>query len=244
MKSIAFVRFLDAKDKLSGKVYVYLVDDDVRNKLVPSPISNTVTAYRITNNSGYNYRGAKVVCIGTQIISDEESYNLMGLKQIITVDYSGEIDYPKSNRIQDIAVAQRDFDRERKKDTKTNTATLSSTSNDGMKAYIKQGNVWQEWLKPVEVSFATDNETLNNSLWKILDSAPSTSKIADVGITSDKLGGNVTSSTVTNAGTIKCNPNTVIGSITCEPWSATGSITTNSSELEKNYLKKSKKLKI
>ena len=237
MKSIAFVRFLDAKDKPSGKVYVYLVDDDVRNKLVPCSISNTVTAYRITNNSGYNYRGAKVVCIGTQIISDEESYNLMGLKQIITVDYSGEIDYPKSNRIQDIAVAQRDFDRERKKDTKTNTATLSSTSNDGMKAYIKQGNVWQEWLKPAEVSFITDNETLNNSLWKILDSAPSTSKIADVGITSDKLGGNVTSSTVTNAGTIKCNPNTVIGSITCEPWSATGSITTNSSELEKNYLK-------
>ena len=150
MTSIAFIRFLDAKCKPSGKSYVYIVDDGVRNKLVPSSVSNTATAYRITNNNGYNYRGAKVVCIGTQIISDEESYNLMGLKQIITADYAGEIDYPKSNRVQDMVVAQRDFDRERKKNTKTNTATLSSTFYDGMKTCTELGSVFKNCSSPLK----------------------------------------------------------------------------------------------
>ena len=210
MKSIAFIRFLDAKCKPSGKTYVYIVDDDVRNRLVPDAISNKANAYRITNNSGYNYRGAKVVCIGTQIISDEESYNLMGLKQIITADYAGEIDYPKSNRVQDMVVAQRDFDRERKKDTKTNTATLSSTFYDGMKTCTELGSGFQELFKPFEVSFTTDNETLNNNLWKILDSAPTTSNIADVGTNTGKLSGittiiTPTPNTLTTGASLKLN---------------------------------------
>lgn len=226
MTSIAFVKFLDAKDKPSGKTYVYLVDDDVRNRLVPSSISNTVTAYRITNNSGYNYRGAKVVCIGTQIISNEEFYNLMGLKQIITADYSGEIDYPKSNRDQDMVVAQRDFNRERKKPIETDTATVSSTSNDGMKPCIKQGGIWQELFNPFELSFITDNETLNNSLWNMLDSASTTvsnitvpatqnslwtglnttDKITDVGITAEKLD-RVATATATTTNTLTTGAN-------------------------------------
>ena len=208
MKSIAFIRFLDAKCKPSGKTYVYIVDDDVRNRLVPNIISNTVTAYRITNNSGYNYRGAKVVCVGTQIISDEESYNLIGLKQIITADYAGEIDYPKSNRVQDMAVAQRDFDRERKKTIETNTATVSSTSNGGMKACIKQDDVWQELFKPFELSFTTNNEVLNDSLWKILDGAPITSNIADMGTNTGKLSGVTTittPNTLTTGASLKLN---------------------------------------
>ena len=208
MKSIAFIRFLDAKCKPSGKTYVYIVDDDVRNRLVPNTISNTVTAYRITNNSGYNYRGAKVVCIGTQIISDEESYNLIGLKQIITADYAGEIDYPKSDRVQDMVVAQIDFDRERKKPIETNTATVSSTSNDGMKICIKQDDIWQELFKPFELSFTTNNEVLNNSLWKILDSAPTTSNIADMGTNTGKLSGVTTittPNTLTTGASLKLN---------------------------------------
>ena len=237
MTSIAFVKFLDAKDKPSGKTYPYLVDNALRPRLAPYGISNVADAFHITNESGYNYRGAKVVGVATAEISNEEEYNLSGLKRIVSAECCGEIEYARSDRNQDEYEARRDFDRERKKPTRTNTITLSSAFYDGMKTCMKPDGVFQELFKPFEVSFTTDNETLNNSLWKILDSAPSTSKIADVGITSDKLGGNVTSSTVTNAGTIKCNPNTVIGSITCEPWSATGSITTNSSELEKNYLK-------
>lgn len=210
MTSIAFIRFLDAKCTPSGKTYVYIVDDDVRNRLVPNAISNKANAYRITNNSGYNYRGAKVVCIGTQIISDEESYNLLGLKQIITADYAGEIDYPKSNRVQDMVVAQRDFDRERKKDTKTNTATLSSTFYDGMKTCTELGSGFQELFKPFEVSFTTDNETLNNNLWKILDSAPTTSNIADMGTNTGKLSGittiiTPTPNTLTTGASLKLN---------------------------------------
>ena len=237
MTSIAFVKFLDAKDKPSGKTYTYLIDNALRPKLASYGISNVADAFHITNESGYNYRGAKVVGVATAEISNEEEYNLSGLKRIVSAECCGEIEYTRSDRNQDEYEARRDFDRERKKPTRINTITLSSAFYDGMKTCMKPDGVFQELFKPFEVSFTTDNETLNNNLWKILDSAPSTSKIADVGITSDKLGGNVTSSTVTNAGTIKCNPNTVIGSITCEPWSATGSITTNSSELEKNYLK-------
>lgn len=122
----------------------------------------------------------------------------MGLKQIITVDYSGEIDYPKSNRIQDMVVAQRDFDRERKKPIETNTATLSSTFYDGMKTCAELGSGFQELFKPFEVSFTTDNETLNNSLWKILDSTPIiTDKITNVGTATGKLSGVITPTTTT-----------------------------------------------
>lgn len=205
MTSIAFVKFLDAKDKPSGKTYVYIVDDNVRNRLVPSTISNRVNVYHITNNSGYNYRGAKIVCAGTEILSNEESFDLTGLKQIITADYAGEVDYPKSDRIQDVAKARNDFVKTYKKTA--DTTTISSTSNNKMKPCIKQDGIWQEVFKPFELSFTTDNETLNNSLWKILDSAPTTvsnitvpatqnslwtglnttDKITDVGITAEKL---------------------------------------------------------
>lgn len=83
-----------------------------------------------------------------------------------------------------------------------------------MKTCAKSNSVWQELFKPFSVSFTTDNETLNNNLWKILDSAPTTvsnitvpatqnslwnglntnttDKIADVGTTTVKLNGSGT----------------------------------------------------
>ena len=210
MTSIAFVKFLDAKDKPSGKTYTYLIDNALRPKLASYGISNVADAFHITNESGYNYRGAKVVGVATAEISNEEEYNLSGLKRITSAECCGEIEYPRSKRNQDEYEARRDFDRERKKDTKTNTATLSSTSNDGMKACAELGSGFQELFKPFEVSFTTDNETLNNSLWKILDSAPTiTNKIADVGTATGKLGGVITPTTTnmltTGANYLKLN---------------------------------------
>lgn len=213
MKNIAFVKFLDAKDKPSGKAYTYLIDDPVKNKLLSVNISNKANIYHITNESGYNYRGAKVVSIATAGISNEEEYNLSGLKRIISAEYCGEIEYPRSERNQDEYEARKDFDITRKKTSKANTVTVSSTSNDGMKTCAKSNSVWQELFKPFEASFTTDNEVLNNNLWKILDSAPTvsnitvpatqnslwnglntntTDKIADVGTTTVKLNGSGT----------------------------------------------------
>lgn len=210
MISVAFIRFLDAKDKPSGKTYTYIVDDSIRNRLTPSSISNRVNAYYITNNSGYNYRGAKIVCAGVDVLFDEKCFDLTNLKQIITADYAGEIDYPKSDRVQDWSRAQNDFDKACKKGTKANTATLSSTFYDGMKTCAELGSGFQELFKPFEVSFTTDNETLNNSLWKILDSAPTTTnKIADVGTATGKLSGVITPTTTnmltTGANYLKLN---------------------------------------
>ena len=210
MTSIAFVKFLDAKDKPSGKTYTYLIDNALRPKLASYGISNVADAFHITNESGYNYRGAKVVGVATAEISNEEEYNLSGLKRITSAECCGEIEYPRSKRNQDEYEARRDFDRERKKDTKTNTATLSSTFYDGMKTCAELGSGFQELFKPFEVSFTTDNETLNNSLWKILDSAPTTTnKIADVGTATGKLGGVITPTTTnmltTGANYLKLN---------------------------------------
>lgn len=211
MKIIAFVKFLDAKDKPRGRTYTYLIDDAIKTKLVSVNISNKANIYHITNESGYNYRGAKVVIIATAGISNKEEYNLSGLKRITSAEYCGEIEYPRSERNQDEYEARRDFDIARKKTSKDDTATTSSTSNDGMKTYAKSNSVWQELFKPFETSFTTDNEVLNNNLWKILDSAPTTvsnitapatqnslwnglntnttDKIADVGTTTVKLNG-------------------------------------------------------
>ena len=86
-----------------------------------------------------------------------------------------------------------------------------------MKPCIKQDGIWQELFKPFELSFTTDNETLNNSLWNILDSAPTTvsnitvpatqnslwtglnttDKITDVGITAEKLDRVATATAIT-----------------------------------------------
>lgn len=196
MTSIAFIRFLDAKCKVSGKTYVYIVDDDVRNRLVPSTISNRVNAYHITNNSGYNYRGAKIVCAGIEILSNEEFFDLTGLKQIITADYAGEVDYPKSDRIQDVAKARNDFVKTYKKTA--DTTTVFSLSNNKIKPCIKEDGIWQELFKPFSASFTTDNETLNSSLWKILDSAPTTAdKITNVGTITGKLSGVMPTNTLT-----------------------------------------------
>lgn len=248
MKSIAFIKFLDAKDEPRGKTYTYIIDDSMKKILEPSLISNRVNAYHITNNSGYNYRGAKVVCAGTGIISDEKFYDLTGLKQIITAEYAEEVDYPKSNRIQDAAKAREEFNKTYKKSANsdanvainTDSATVFDVSRDGMKTCVKSNGVWEELFKPFEVSLTIDNEALDNSLWKILNTpATTTEKISGVGLTSDKLATSnlPTSSDITNAGRIKTDSNTVVGTITNAPWNATGSTTINSAVMEKNYLK-------
>lgn len=239
MKSIAFIRFLDAKDKPSGKTYTYIVDDSIRNRLEPSSISNRVNAYRISNNSGYNYRGAKVVCAGVNVLSDEKCFDLTNLKQIITADYAGEIDYPKSDRIQDWSKAQNDFDRERKKDTKTNTATISSTSNSKMKPCIKQDGIWQELFKPFELSFTTDNEALNNSLWNILDSAPITAdKITNVGTSTGKLSGVIPNNTLTITTNKPIDGGITITAEELDGVTVTNTLTTGASYLKLNNLPK------
>ena len=79
-----------------------------------------------------------------------------------------------------------------------------------MKTCAELGSGFQELFKPFEVSFTTDNETLNNSLWKILDSAPTTTnKIADVGTATGKLSGVITPTTTnmltTGANYLKLN---------------------------------------
>lgn len=133
MTSIAFVKFLDAKDKPSGKTYTYLIDNALRPKLASYGISNVADAFHIINESGYNYRGAKVVGVATAEISNEEEYNLSGLKRITSAECCGEIEYPRSQRNQDEYEARRDFDRARKKTSKADITTVFSLPNNEMK---------------------------------------------------------------------------------------------------------------
>ena len=210
----------------------YIVDDDVRNRLVPSTISNRVNAYHITNNSGYNYRGAKIVCAGTEILSNEESFDLTGLKQIITADYAGEVDYPKSDRIQDVAKARNDFVKTYKKTA--DTTTVFSLSNNKIKPCIKEDGIWQELFKPFSASFTTDNETLNNSLWTILDSAPTTvSNITNVGTTTGKLNGAMSTNIRTNI----TDKNIYTGTTTTAIDNINGVMPTNTLTTGASYLK-------
>lgn len=79
-----------------------------------------------------------------------------------------------------------------------------------MKTCAELGSGFQELFKPFEVSFTTDNETLNNSLWKILDSTPIIAdKITNVGTATGKLSGVITPTTTntltTGASYLKLN---------------------------------------
>lgn len=173
MKIIAFIKFLDKKDKPSGKTYPYLIDDPVKNKLLSVNISNKANIYHITNESGYNYRGAKVVSIATAGISNEEEYNLSGLKRITSAECCGEIEYPRSERNQDEYEARRDFDRARK----ITTATVKNSSDIF------------SWLDVpyIFTSNATNKTTQNDILntWNTY----TTGKLTDVGTTTVKLNG-------------------------------------------------------
>lgn len=144
MKNIAFIKFLDKKDKPSGKTYPYLIDDAIKTKLVSVNISNKADIYHITNESGYNYRGAKVVSIATARISNEEEYNLSGLKRITSAECCGEIEYPRSERNQDEYEARRDFDRARK-----------------IVATVKNGSDIFSWL---DVPYIFTPDTTNNTV--------------------------------------------------------------------------------
>ena len=171
MKIIAFIKFLDKKDKPSGKTYPYLIDDPVKNKLLSVNISNKANIYHITNESGYNYRGAKVVSIATAGISNEEEYNFSGLKRITSAECCGEIEYPRSERNQDEYEARRDFDRARK----ITTATVKNSSDIF------------SWLDG-PYNFTTTNKAVPNYLWNTLNTC-TTGKLADVGTTTVKLNG-------------------------------------------------------
>ena len=171
MKIIAFIKFLDKKDKPSGKTYPYLIDDPVKNKLLSVNISNKANIYHITNESGYDYRKAKGVCVATAGISNEEEYNLSGLKWITSAECCGEIEYPRSERNQDEYEARRDFDRARKIATAT----------------VKNGSDIFSWLDG-PYNFTTTNKAVPNYLWNTLNTC-TTGKLADVETTTVKLNG-------------------------------------------------------
>lgn len=173
MKIIAFIKFLDKKDKPSGKTYPYLIDDAIKTKLVSVNISNKADIYHITNESGYNYRGAKVVSIATAWISNEEEYNFSGLKWITSAEYCGEIEYPRSERNQDEYEARKDFDRLRKIATPT----------------VKNSSDIFSWLDaPYIFTPDTTNNTVKNYFCNTLNTC-TTGKLTDVGTTTVKLNG-------------------------------------------------------
>lgn len=182
MKIIAFIKFLDKKDKPSGKTYPYLIDDPVKNKLLSVNISNKANIYHITNESGYNYRGAKVVSIATAGISNEEEYNLSGLKRITSAECCGEIEYPRSERNQDEYEARRDFDRARK-----------------IVATVKNGSDIFSWLDG-PYNFTTTNKTVPNYFGNTLNTC-TTGKLTDIGTPTIKLNGTGIITTTTTNGT-------------------------------------------
>lgn len=209
MKIIAFIKFLDKKDKPSGKTYPYLIDDPVKNKLLSVNISNKANIYHITNESGYNYRGAKVVSIATAGISNEEEYNLSGLKRITSAECCGEIEYPRSERNQDEYEARKDFDRLRKIATPT----------------VKNSSDIFSWLDgPYNFTSNATNKTTQNDILNTWNTC-TTGKLANVGTTTIKLNGTgINTNTNTNGMGIITN---TIG---------TG-IITNTPKEETNYLK-------
>ena len=173
MTSIAFVKFLDAKDKPSGKTYTYLIDDAIKTKLVSVNISNKANIYHITNESGYDYRKAKVVCLATMAISNEEEYNFSGLKKIVSAEYCGEIEYPRSERNQDEYDARRDFDILRKKTTTT----------------VKNSSDIFSWLDgPYNFTSNATNKTTQNDILNTWNTC-TTGKLSNVGTTTIKLNG-------------------------------------------------------
>lgn len=107
-----------------------------------------------------------------------------------------------------------------------------------MKPCIKQDGIWQELFKPFELSFTTGNEALNNSLWNILDSAPTTAdNITNVGTSTGKLSGAMPANTLT----ITTNKTIDGGSITAEKLdgvTATNMLTTGIDYLKRNDLPK------
>lgn len=171
MKNIAFIKFLDKKDKPSGKTYAYLIDDAIKTKLVSVNISNKANIYHITNESGYDYCKAKVVCLATMAISNEEEYNFSGLKKIVSAEYCGEIGYLWNIRNQDEYEARKDFDRLRKIGIPT----------------VKNGSDIFSWLDG-PYNFTTTNKTTQNYFCNTLNTC-TTGKLTDIGTTTVKLNG-------------------------------------------------------
>ena len=173
MKNIAFIKFLDKKDKPSGKTYAYLIDDAIKTKLVSVNISNKANIYHITNESGYDYCKAKVVCLATMAISNEEEYNFSGLKKIVSAEYCGEIGYLWNIRNKDEYDARKDFDRLRKIATPTVTNSSDIFS----------------WLDgPYNFTSNVTNKTTQNDILNAWNTC-TTGKLADVGTTTVKLNG-------------------------------------------------------
>ena len=173
MKNIAFIKFLDKKDKPSGKTYAYLIDDAIKTKLVSVNISNKANIYHITNESGYDYCKAKVVCLATMAISNEEEYNFSGLKKIVSAEYCGEIGYLWNIRNKDEYDARKDFDRLRKIATPT----------------VKNSSDIFSWLDvPYIFTSNATNKTTQNDILNTWNTC-TTGKLTDVGTTTIKLNG-------------------------------------------------------
>ena len=216
MKNIAFIKFLDKKDKPRGKTYAYLIDDAIKTKLVSVNISNKANIYHITNESGYDYCKAKVVCLATMAISNEEEYNFSGLKKIVSAEYCGEIGYLCNIRNKDEYDARKDFDRLRKIATPT----------------VKNGSDIFSWLDgPYNFTSNATNKTTQNDILNTWNTC-TTGKLANVGTTTIKLNGTgINTNTNTNGMGIITN---TIG---------TG-IITNTPKEETNYLKPNNLCKI
>ena len=173
MKNIAFIKFLDKKDKPSGKTYACLIDDAIKTKLVSVNISNKANIYHITNESGYDYCKAKVVCLATMAISNEEEYNFSGLKKIVSAEYCGEIGYLWNIRNKDEYDARKDFDRLRKIATPT----------------VKNGSDIFSWLDgPHNFTSNATNKTTQNDILNTSNTC-TTGKLTDVVTTTIKLNG-------------------------------------------------------
>ena len=173
MKNIAFIKFLDKKDKPSGKTYAYLIDDAIKTKLISVNISNKANIYHITNESGYDYCKAKVVCLATMAISNEEEYNFSGLKKIVSAEYCGEIGYLWNIRNKDEYDARKDFDRLRKIGIPT----------------VKNSSDIFSWLDgPYNFTSNATNKTTQNNILNTWNTC-TTGKLADVGTTTVKLNG-------------------------------------------------------
>lgn len=108
-----------------------------------------------------------------------------------------------------------------------------------MKTCVKSNGIWQELFKPFEASFTTGNEALNNSLWNILDSAPTTAdKITNIGTTTGKLSGVMPNNTLTITTNKPIDGGITITAEELDGVTVTNTLTTGASYLKLNNLPK------
>lgn len=81
------LRFLDKDNNLGNKTYWYLVKDkkvwkDLKDAATLSIGTQNSTAFKITNETGYNYRDAWVVWVDVDRVKDGDEKNLVVIKKV------------------------------------------------------------------------------------------------------------------------------------------------------------------